>query len=221
MNGAVEKKLAHLGALIEMTALINSTLDTQEIRRRAIEAATRLTDSETGSLLLLDPETGELFFEVALGERGERLKEIRLKKGEGIAGWVAEQGLPQVVDDVANDPRFFRNADEKSGFTTRNMVSVPVKTKGRALGVLQVINKKGGRFDEEDVDVLAALSNQVAVAIENATLYEELRNAFYGTAQALAETIEKKRPLYRRAYEARDDIQRCHRTAHGPRQVPA
>ncbi|MBI4824241.1 MAG: GAF domain-containing protein [Nitrospirae bacterium] len=188
------KKLRQLNELMELTALINSTLDTHEIRRRAIEAATRLTDAETGSLLLLDKETGELFFEVALGDKGGKLKEIRLKKGQGIAGWVALQGEPVLIRDVQSDPRFFKDADEKSKFVTRDMICVPVSTKERILGVLQVINKNIGQFDEDDMQLITALSNQVAVAIENANLYQELKETFYGTAQSLAETIEKRDP---------------------------
>jgi putative nucleotidyltransferase with HDIG domain len=189
-----DRKIEQLNALIEMTALINSTLDTREIRKRAIEAATRLLDTETGSLLLIDRESGDLFFEVALGEHGERLKEVRLKRGQGIAGWVAEHGEPVVIHDVNSDERFFKGADEKSSFVTKNMVCAPVKTKEKTLGVLQAVNKKNGSFDDADVEILKALSNQVAVAVENANLYEELKEAFYGTAHALAETIEKRDP---------------------------
>jgi HD-GYP domain-containing protein (c-di-GMP phosphodiesterase class II) len=190
----LEKKVAQLNTLMELSSLINSTLDTREIRKRAIEAATQLMDAETGSLILVDQETGELFFEVALGEKGDILKEIRLKKGEGIAGWVAEKCESIIIHDVQNDARFFKTADEKSTFVTRNMLCVPVKTKDRTLGVLEAINKKNGNFDEVDKEALTALGNQVATAIENASLYQELKETFYGTAQALAETIEKRDP---------------------------
>jgi putative nucleotidyltransferase with HDIG domain len=179
---------------MELAGLITSTLDTREIRKRAIEAATCLVHAETGSLLLIDKETGELFFEVALGEKGDILKEIRLARGQGIAGWVAEKGEPLIIRDAVSDPRFFGGADEKSAFTTKNMVCVPVKTRDKALGVLQAINKKEGTFDDEDRAGLVALANQVAIAIENAGLFQELKETFYETSQALAETIEKRDP---------------------------
>jgi len=142
----------------------------------------------------MDRGNRELFFEVAVGDKGEKVKELRLKKGEGIAGWVAEKGEPVIVHDVQSDPRFFRGADEKSEFFTRDMICVPVKTKDEILGVLQTINKRSGSFDNEDMEILCALANQVAVAIENANLYQELKDTFYGTAQSLAETIEKRDP---------------------------
>ncbi len=194
MINLLERKLRQAKALMELSVLVNSTLDTREIRKRAIEAATCLVNAETGSLLLVDRETGELFFEVALGEKGTALKEIRLAKGQGIAGWVAETGESVIVHDVASDPRFFGGADVKSTFRTKNMICVPVKTKENILGVLQAINKNEGSFDDEDREGLSALANQVAIAIENANLYEELRDTFYETSQALAETIEKRDP---------------------------
>ncbi|HBG92059.1 MAG: phosphohydrolase [Nitrospirae bacterium GWF2_44_13] len=194
MNGVSDRKPAQLNTLMELTSLVISTLDTREVRIRAIEAATRLVNAEAGSLILKDKENSELFFEVALGDKGEKVKEIRLKKGEGIAGWVVEKGKPVIVHDVQSDPRFFRGADDRSEFFTRNMICVPVKTKEEILGALQTINKKAGSFDNEDLEILCALANQVAVAIENANLYQELKDTFYGTAQALAETIEKRDP---------------------------
>lgn len=194
MNKDAERKLRQLHALIEMTSLINSTLDPGEVRRRAIEAAAELVNAEAGSLLLIDSEKGELFFEVATGEKGEKVKEIRLKMGEGIAGWVAEKGEPVIIYDVQHDPRFFKGVDEKSEFKTKNLIGVPVKTKDRIIGVLEAINKRDGRFDEDDREILQAFANQVAIAIENANLYKELKETFYGTIEALAETIEKRDP---------------------------
>ncbi len=179
--------------MIELSALVNSTLDTREIRERAIEAATTLADAEAGSLLLVDRETGDLFFEVAVGGKGESLKQIRLARGQGIAGNVAETGKAVIINDTQSDPRFFKEADAKSAFRTRNMVCVPLKTKGKVIGVLETINKRG-LFDDEDCRILSALANQVAIAVENANLYRELRDAFHDTAQALAETIEKRDP---------------------------
>ncbi len=189
-----ERRIEQLRTLIELTKLITSTLETKEVRRRAIEAATTLLNAEAGSLILIDPDTGDLFFEIATGEKSDVVKKIRLKKGEGIAGWVIENGKAIVLDDVRSDLRFYRGVDEKSNFITKSMIAVPVKTRERMLGVLEVINKKDGRFDNEDLEVLEALSNQIAIAIENANLYEEMRETFYGTIEALAETIEKRDP---------------------------
>ncbi|MBI4402103.1 MAG: GAF domain-containing protein, partial [Nitrospirae bacterium] len=145
-------KIKRLQKLQEISEVLNSTLNQAEIRKRAIKAATDLMDAEAGSLLLLDEAAGELYFEVALGEKGEGVREIRLKLGQGIAGHVAQTGEPVIINDVQNDPRFARQADKKSGFVTRNMVCVPVKARDKLLGVLQAINKNnGGLFGTEDL----------------------------------------------------------------------
>ncbi len=190
-----EKKVSQLSTLMALSTILNSTLEQKEVRKRAIEAATRLTESEVGSLLLVDEEKNELFFEVALGEKGEKVKEIRLKMGEGIAGWVAKTGEPVIIDDVQNDPRFFKGADKKSSFVTRNMMCVPVKSEGKVIGVLQAINKlKAGKFTKDDLDGFISLADQVAIAIEKSRLYQELRDTFFCAAEALADAIEKRDP---------------------------
>lgn len=179
-------------ALMELSALINSTLDCREIRKRAMEAAKQLMNAEAASLLLVDNEKQELYFEVALGEKGSVIKEIRLRFGEGIAGWVARSGEPLIIDDAYSDPRFYRGADKKSSFVTRDMICVPVRFRERTLGVLEVINKRDGRFGASDLPLLLAFSNQVAIAVENANLYDQLRETFFGTALSLAESLEKR-----------------------------
>ena len=186
------RRLETLTAMEEFGSLLSSTLDVREVRKRAMEAAIRLMRSEVGSLLFIDPVTRELYFEVALGEKGEKLREIRLAPGEGIAGWVAERGVAQIVNEVRSDPRFTGRADETSGFVTRNMICVPVEMKEKRIGVLQAINRKEGEFNEVDLEDFKTLANLVAIAIENAFLYKELTEAFLGTAGALGDAIEAK-----------------------------
>ncbi|TAJ97904.1 MAG: HD domain-containing protein [Candidatus Manganitrophaceae bacterium] len=189
---AQKARLQILETMEEIGRLLNSTLDEREVRKRAMESATRLMRSEVGSLLLIDPETQELFFEVALGEKGETIREIRLRPGEGIAGWVAQTGEPQIVNDTRANPHFFKSADEKSGFITRNMICVPVKIREKIVGVLQAINKKRGKFTPVDLEGFRSLADQVAIAIENAGLYKELKETFLSTAAALGDAIEAK-----------------------------
>lgn len=186
-------KIKKLMTMEEVGRILNSTLDEMEIRRRAMEAATRLMDAETGSLLLIDPEKDELFFEVALGKKGSVVSEMRLKIGEGIAGWVAKTGKPLISNDVGKDRRHLKQADEKSRFRTKSMICTPVRIKDKVIGVLQAINKKKGElFSKWDLNEFNTLANQVAIAIENANLYKELKETFISTAEALADTIEAR-----------------------------
>ena len=190
----LDRSVKQFTTLAEVGTLLNSTLDQAIIRMRAMEAITRLMNAEVGSLLLVDDESKELYFEVALGEKGDKVKEIRLKMGEGIAGWVAEHGEPLLIQDVRKDPRFYRSADKKTDFVTRDMVCVPVRVKEKIIGVLQAINRKEGVFGNEDIRLFQLFSDQVAIALDNARLYQEIREAFFATAEALAEAIEKRDP---------------------------
>ncbi len=188
-------KIKRLRKLQEISALLNSSLNQAEIRKRSIEAATILMEAEAGSLLLLDEATNELYFEVALGEKGEGVREIRLKVGQGIAGHVAQTRQPVIINDAQNDPRFSRDADKRSGFVTRNMVCVPVMARDKLLGVLQAINKQqDGMFGQDDLQDFVALGHQVGIAIENANLYEEISRLFEGFITASVTAIESRDP---------------------------
>lgn len=175
------ERVQQLETLIEVAGVINSSLEKAEVRRRAIEASVRLVDVERASLLLLDKKKTEMHFEVALGDGTDALSHVKLVPGQGIAGCVVESGQPLVIHDVQSDPRYFAGLDAKSGFVTRDMICVPVRAKDELLGVLQVMNKCGGTFSDDDLMLTTALADQVGIAIENARLYERLEAAFRET----------------------------------------
>jgi GAF domain-containing protein len=168
---------ATLERLLEISSLLNSTLELDELLGEIMSSATELTGAETSSLLLLDEEAGELTVEIATGAPGEAVMRQQVPAGQGIAGWVVENGEAAVVDDPKNDDRFYGGIDEKTGFETKNILAVPMKTKDRTIGVIEVINKSEGSFDERDEKVTTALANQAAIAIENARLYGRLADA--------------------------------------------
>lgn len=191
----LQNRIRQSATLQEVGSLLISSLDPKIVRHRAMEAITKLMRAQTGSLLMVDEKTHELFFEVALGEAGAAVKEIRLKMGEGIAGWVAVSGKPLIVPDVLKDKRFQGKVDKKSKFRTRNMICVPVVIKGKVIGVLQAINRLHGLdFTKDDLKLFQLFSNQVAIALDNARLYQEIKETFYATSEALAEAIEKRDP---------------------------
>lgn len=194
----LNEKLYQLEALNEFSALLNSTLDPSQVKQKALEATCRLLKCETGSLLLLDAESGELYWETALGPSGDHLKTMRLPLNEeSVAGYVALHGEAAKIDEIAKDERHSQtvasSVSKVSGFVTRNMLCVPLITKGKVIGVLQALNKQNAtHFADEDLRLFQTLSNQVAIAVENSRLYSDLKSAFYGTVEALAESIEKK-----------------------------
>lgn len=191
----IEEKTKRLSLLSQLAQILNSTLNHREVRRRAMEAATQLMNAEVSSLLLIDEGKDELYFEVALGGQEEAMKKMTLRVGEGIAGWVVQHGIPLIVNHPETDPRFFKGVDEKTDFKTRNIICAPVTIKERHIGVIEAINKRDREgFDEEDLSLLMTLSDQVAIALDNARLYQELEEMFFQTAESLAAAIEKRDP---------------------------
>jgi len=165
-----------LQRILEATRAISSTLRLSELLDTVIRLAGEVVKSEAASFLLMDETSGELYFDVAVGEKGGALQHIRLKKGEGIAGWVAEHRKPAVVNDVAADPRWTQKGDQTSQFKTRSILAVPMLNKGRMIGVMEAINRADNQpFSETDVQLLETFAAQAAVAIENARLFESIR----------------------------------------------
>jgi len=157
----------------EVGKTLTSTLKLKEVLSIIVEKTSSLLRCEAWSLLLVDEKKDELYFEIATGRYEERVRGFRLKPGQGIAGWVIKEGESLVIPNVAEDPRFFRTVDETTGFRTRSVLCVPLKSKGKVLGALELINKIGqDPFDQYDLNLASALADYAAIAIENARLYE-------------------------------------------------
>lgn len=197
LAGIIEHATAYTGqleALMEFSSILNSTLDTSRVRELAMKATCKLLECEGATLYLLDGEKNELYFETIVGSvSSDQLKKIRLPINESsLAGSVALKRESILINDVAQEKRHFKKADEKNQFRTKCMVCVPVESKGKLIGVLQALNKIGGKFVESDKRLLETLSHQVAIAVENAQLYENLRTQFHETVSAMALAIEAK-----------------------------
>jgi HD-GYP domain-containing protein (c-di-GMP phosphodiesterase class II) len=192
--GRAERYTQQLELLMEFSSILNSTLDSTKVRELAMQAACRLLGCDGATLYLLDEEKQELYFETIVGAvNSAQLKEIRLKVDESsLAGTVALKRAPILVNNVESEARHDKRADKKNSFRTRNMVCVPVEARGRLLGVLQALNRPDGDFEESDQRLLSTLANQVAIAVENAQLYENVKTQFHETVFAMATAIEAK-----------------------------
>ena len=166
-----------LRRIIEITALLNSTLNLDELLQLIMSSAADLLDAETSSLLLLDEEANDLVIHTATGESGEQVAKQRVPAGQGIAGWVLQHNEPAIVENVKEDPRFYAAMDDATGFETRNVLALPLKVRDRIVGVVEVINKRDGKFTDTDRELADALANQAAIAIDNAQLYAKLADA--------------------------------------------
>jgi sigma-B regulation protein RsbU (phosphoserine phosphatase) len=170
----LEKQVENLSKLVEINGIINSTLNISRLLSIIMEMIKDIMATETSSLLLFDEISNELVFKVALGDAGEELKEkYRVKLGQGIAGWVAQNRKPVIVNDVYNDPRFDSMYDMNTGFVTHSIICSPLLFKGKLIGVIQAINPVSGRgFDEEDMNLFRVFSNQAALAVQNAIFFQ-------------------------------------------------
>jgi signal transduction histidine kinase len=135
----------------------------------------------------------ELVFAATTGAGAEQLLGTRLSGMTGIAGWVMQEKQPALVGDAQNDPRFERRVDADTGMTTHSLIAMPLISKGEAMGVVEVVNKMSGAFDQHDVEVLKVLTSSAAVAIENARLYATEQQRVNEMARALDQQRELDR----------------------------
>jgi len=163
------RELHRLSSLVEATRIINSPLDEQALLTAILTVASQELDVERGTLYFMDPVKGELFSRIASGMGS---MEIRLAMGQGLAGCVAASGVPVFIDDAYADPRFDPGSDERSGYRTRSVLCTPIRNRaGLIVGVLQLINRRGGLFCQADLDFLGSVSEPMALAIENTLLH--------------------------------------------------
>ncbi len=188
----MEMRAAQLLTLNEVSRTINSTLDLPVVLDLIVKKVIELLNVEAGSLLLVDEDTGDLVFQVALGTPvSQSLAGRRHPRGRGIAGHVAQTGRAEIVNDVQSDPRWNHQVDQDIGFVTRSILCVPMIGRDRVMGVLEVINHRDGSpFREEEANLLTGFAAQAAVAIENARLYTQ-------TDQALARRVDELSTLQR------------------------
>ena len=168
----------------------------KELINNIIVSAQNMLEAEACSLYLVDDNKEELYFEVALGEKGHLLKKIKVKIGEGVSGTVAQTGEILNIPDISKDERFNKNRKvaDSIGFKEKAMLTVPIKLHDEVLGVIQFINKKGGgvftKRDEETVWLLIQI--QIVNNLEKAILYDKLRKPCVDSIETLVSTIEAR-----------------------------
>ncbi len=171
----IKMKVDQLQMIIKAAEMVNSTIKIDEVLKNIVEVATELTDADRGTLYLIDREKNELWSLIAMGSE---IKEIRLKIGEGMAGYVAKTGEILNIKDVSKDPRYRSDFDKASGYETKTALTFPIKNKkGEIIGVLQLLNSKKGEFSKYDEELLNAMSIHSAIALQNAELVEKLLQA--------------------------------------------
>ena len=164
--------------LIEVGQALVANLTVQEVLSSALEVVQRVLSAEASSIFLTDPATGDLRVYLADPEHQGALKSLVQPKGKGLSGLAASEGKGILVEDAYQDPRFDPTADKRTGFRTRSVLCVPLRILGENLGVVQVLNKRGGgSFAERELILLEAVAALVALALDNACKHEELLQA--------------------------------------------
>ncbi len=178
-----------LSILSEVSMAISSTLDLETALQRVMDRAVEILHAEAGSLLLMDAKGKELTFEVVLGPTGADLLGVKTEVGKGIVGTVAKTSEPLIINDVSQDSRWNVKFDEATEFRTKDLLCVPMLSRDRVVGVIEVLNKQDGTvFTQNDCNLLLSFAAQAAIAIENAQIFTR-------TDQALAERVQELQML--------------------------
>lgn len=159
--------------LVDIARDLASTLDLDELLRRIVVAAAEITDAEAGSILLYDSTARQLYFQVSTNLDSSTMRGLIVPLEGSIAGWIVTNRKSVRINNPHDDPRFFPQIEQSTGFSNKSMLGVPLITKDKVVGALEVLNKNSGDFSDADESLLRVLGAQAAVAIENARLFQQ------------------------------------------------
>ena len=175
IEASQKRQIQELAIFHDVAKALTSSLDRDSILQTIMEKMAEYFQPDTWSLLLVDQDQEEMYFAIAVGTAAEVLKNVRLKVGEGVAGYVAQHGERVIVPDVYSDPRFAKRIDEMTRWETRSIVCFPLRAKERVLGVLQLLNVDMEHFGDQEIFFLQSLCDYAAIAIENARAVEKIQ----------------------------------------------
>jgi response regulator RpfG family c-di-GMP phosphodiesterase len=189
----LEREKREISNLLKISSSLDVSGDSKEMLKHLADLAAESMNCEGASIMLINRREKALEFVVATGEKGLRLDTITVPLGEGIAGWVAVHGKPQIVNDTRKDERFTGKVDRESGFITRQILAVPMRLEGEIIGVIEVINTRDNRvLGDHDLQVLDDISERVGMVIEIVRKIESQQNFFIQVTNILVRAIERK-----------------------------
>jgi HD-GYP domain-containing protein (c-di-GMP phosphodiesterase class II) len=189
----LQQRVEKLGGILDVAKALVAERDLERLLKMIVQSAARVVEADRCTLFLVDRERGELWSKVA---QGVQMKEIRIPLDRGIAGAVATTNTAVNIPDAYLDPRFNQAVDKQTGYRTRSILCVPMRSvEGETVGVLQALNKQGEvPFSDEDEELLGALGGQAAAAVNNALLHQEIEQLFEGFVRASVVAIESRDP---------------------------
>ncbi|MCP4357842.1 MAG: GAF domain-containing protein [Chloroflexi bacterium] len=195
-NRQLQLRAQQLEIINEVTFSLATTMDLVILLELILDKAIELLDTEAGTFMVSDLDTGELEFRVARGPASEGLIGKRLPMGTGLAGTAAQTGQPIIVNEVHEDKRWFAQVEEDTAFQTRSILTVPLLRHNAVWGVVQLINKRnGGPFDEDEQNLLITFASQAVVAMENARLLAQTDEALRKSVNELSLLTQLDRDL--------------------------
>jgi diguanylate cyclase (GGDEF)-like protein len=199
-------ELVKLSFFVDMGKAIVRARTIDETLREIMQKIGQIFTPLNWSILLKDPDTEDLTFTLVVGKNAEKLQGLKLPKGEGIAGWIADTGQPLIVEDVTEDTRFSPRVDHFTGFITQSIIGVPLMSGGKVFGVIELINKLNGeKFTPFDLKILTTIADFAAIAIE--------KSYYLGALKVMAETDSLTGVWNRGAFERQylREIEMCRR----------
>lgn len=185
----IEDYSEKLSRVLDITRQIREEIYGDILLNEIMDCSLAVTKSDAGSIILLEGDS--LVFKVVRGDKAQELTDRAIPRDTGIAGWVLKQGEPVLVKDVMTDERFSSFIDRSTGYQTSSMLCAPLKTKESVIGVIQLLNKKQGFYNDGDIEVIAYLAAQAAISIERARFYEDQKNYEIHMTEILLAAIEK------------------------------
>ncbi len=171
--GNETKRLNQAEMLLEISKKMAAIESLDEVLETLVKMTTWELGAERGTLFLNDPQTGELYSRFA---QGNFQREIRILNNSGIAGHVYTNGEGMIIPDAYKDERFNRAIDEQTGFKTKSILCVPIKTaRGETIGAAQVLNKKEGKFSKDDLELLGQMTMQAAISLQSTQFVERMK----------------------------------------------
>jgi len=173
----LEGRQQQLLRLVELSLILNSTLDLDELLQTITATATQLLDCEASSILLYDEKNPRLYFAASTGSNPEKLAQIPVPIDNSLAGTIFRTGQPLILNNAEQDPRHYSIVSDHIKFKVNTLLGVPMLMKDRTVGVLEAVNKRDGVFNERDVAILSVTASHAAIAINNARLLKTTQQA--------------------------------------------
>ncbi len=185
-----QRRALAMTALADSAAAITGSLDLEEVLKRILDQISQALRVEVVSLALIDAKNEELIFGASTGERSQNVVGVRLKLGQGVAGWVAQHGEGVIVPDVSTDDRFFPGVDRQTGFQTRAIACAPIHWRGEVIGILEALNPIEGVFGPDALLVLTGIGGLAGTAIRHAQLFESHQAAHQRYRELFEDSID-------------------------------